>query len=54
MVNYDTEYAQNITLDFYDNYDMRVIQKGETSYVDTDCLTLTMGAGEGVLIVIEN
>lgn len=54
VVNYDTEYAQNITLDFYDNYDMRVIQKGETSYVDTDCLTLTMGAGEGVLIVIEN
>lgn len=54
VVNYDTEYAQNITLEFCDDYDMRVVQKGETSYVDTDCLTLTMGAGEGVLIVIEN
>lgn len=54
VVNYDTEYAQKITLDFYDNYNMRVIQKAETSYVDTNSLTLTMNAGEGVLIVIEN
>ena len=54
VVNYDTEYAQKITLDLYDNYNMRVIQKAETSYVDTNSLTLTMNAGEGVLIVIEN
>ncbi len=54
VVNYDTEYAQKITLDFYDNYNMRVIQKAETSYVDTNRLELTMNAGEGVLIVIEN
>lgn len=54
VVNYDTEYAQAITLDFYDNYNMRVIQKAETSYVDTNRLELTMNAGEGVLVVIEN
>ena len=54
VVNYDTQYAQEITLDFYSNYNMRVIQKAETSYVDTSSLTLTMNAGEGVLVVIEN
>ena len=54
VVNYDTEYAQTINLDFYDHYNMRVIQKGETSYVDANRLELTMNAGEGVLVVIEN
>jgi hypothetical protein len=33
---------------------MRVIQKAETSYVNTNQLNLTMNAGEGVLVVIEN
>ena len=54
VVNYDTEYAQTITLDFYDHYNMRVVQKAETSYVDANRLELTMNAGEGVLIVIED
>lgn len=54
VVNYDTEYAQEITLDFYDSYNMRVVQKAETSYVNTNSLTLQVHAGDGVLIVIEN
>ena len=54
VVNYDTEYAQKITLDFYDSYNMRVVQKAETSYVNTNSLTLQVHAGDGVLIVIEN
>lgn len=54
VVNYDTEYAQEITLDFYDKYNMKVVQKAEESYVNAKSLTLTMNAGEGVLIVVEN
>ena len=33
---------------------MKFVQKAEESYVKADSLTLTMNAGEGVLIVIEN
>lgn len=53
VVNYDAEYAQDIKLDFYDNYKMQVTQAGETEYVDTSTLTLKMKAGDGVLIVIQ-
>jgi hypothetical protein len=53
VVNYDNEYAQKVTLEFWDNYDMKVIQNAETEYVNTDNLKLTMEAGEGVLIVME-
>lgn len=53
VVNYDIEHAQKITLDFSDNYAMKVVQEAEESYVATDSLTLTMKAGEGVLIVME-
>ncbi len=54
VVNYDFEYAQEISLDFYDSYNMRVVQNAETSYVNADNLTLTIYPGEGVLIVMEN
>lgn len=54
VVNYDTEYAQEIKLDFYHKYNMRVVQDGETSYVNASSLKLTMKAGEGVLIVMED
>ena len=53
VVNYDNEYAQKVTLDFWDNYDMKVVQNAETKYVNTDALKLTLAAGEGVLIVME-
>lgn len=53
VVNYNMEYAQNIVLDFADSYKLTVIQNAETSYVETDSLTLDMLAGEGVLIVVE-
>lgn len=53
VVNYDTEYAQKITLDFFDKYNMKVVQKAEEKFVNTDSLELTMSAGEGVLVVME-
>lgn len=53
VVNYDTEYAQKIVLNFADNYDMSVTQNAEKTYVNTKTLELTMAAGEGVLVVIE-
>ena len=53
VVNYNRDYAQKITLDFADAYKMTVIQNGETSYAETNQLTLDMLAGEGVLIVME-
>ncbi len=52
VVNYDTEYAQKIKLDFFDRYDMTVIQKAEKKYINASSLELTMSAGEGVLIVM--
>ena len=54
VVNYEHEYAQNITLNFADNYDMTVTQDAEKSYVNTKSLELTLKAGEGVLVVIES
>lgn len=53
VVNYDTEYAQDITLDFYDTYKIRVSHLAETEYMETDCLTIPMEAGDGALIVFE-
>lgn len=53
VVNHDCEYAQDITLDFYDSYNLQVIQDGETKYVNADSLTLQMKAGDGALIVVQ-
>ncbi len=53
VVNYDSDYAQNINLDFQDSYKMEVVQNGESKYVQTNKLELQMKAGEGVLIVME-
>lgn len=53
VVNYDTEYAQNIALDFDNNYRFKVIQNAETSDYQADVLNLNMRAGEGVLVVME-
>lgn len=53
VVAYDREYAQNITLTFQDDYNFSVIQDGQKAYYNGGELTLTMRAGEGVLIVFE-
>ena len=53
VVNYDMEYAQNITLHFNEKHNITMTQAAETSYVNTNALTLDMAAGEGVLLVIE-
>lgn len=53
VVNYSTEYAQHITLNFNETQNIRQIQNAETSYVKAKNLTLDMAAGEGILLVLE-
>lgn len=53
VVNYETEYAQKITLDLVDAFNVTLIQNAEVSRVNVDSLTLDMGAGEGVLVVFD-
>ena len=53
VVNYETEYAQKITLKLQDSYDMTIIQSTEESHVNTKNLTLDVKAGEGALIVFD-
>ncbi len=53
VVNYDYEYAQEITLDWYDTCKFSVTQDGEKEAYQGDHLTLSMRAGEGALIVFE-
>lgn len=53
VVNYSTEYAQKITLQFNGTQNIRMIQAAETSYVSAKNLELDMAAGEGVLLVVE-
>ena len=53
VVNYDMEYAQNITLTFQDSYKFSVVQNAQKSYYEGGQIDLAMQAGEGVLIVFE-
>lgn len=53
VVNYDYEYAQNITLHFNDTHNVTVTYDAKSSHVRTDELTLTMQAGRGALVVFE-
>lgn len=53
VVNYDYEYAQNITLHFNDTHNVSVTYEAETTYESTDELTLTMQAGRGALVVFD-
>lgn len=53
VVNYSMKYAQNITLHFNEQHNIKQVQNAETSYVKAKDLTLDMAAGEGVLLVIE-
>lgn len=53
VVNYETEYAQKVTLNLYDSYNMKIVQNTETSRVNTNQLVLDMKPGTGVLVVFE-
>ena len=53
VVNYEYEYAQEVTLNLQGSYDMSIIQSAEESKVNTDTLTLDLKAGEGALIVFD-
>ncbi len=53
VVNYDTEYAQDIQLKFYDECKFSVVQDAEKRYYQGKEIKLPMQAGEGVLIVFE-
>ncbi len=53
VVNYDTKFAQNITLDFADDYDITVIQDAKEQHWSCDSLELTFKAGGSALVVFE-
>ena len=53
VVNYDTKYAQNITLDFADDYNVTVIQDAKEQHWSCDSLELTFEAGGSALVVFE-
>ena len=53
VVNYDMENAQYLNLNFRDSYDFHVVQNGVETQQSGSALTLSMNAGEGVLIVFE-
>lgn len=53
VVNYSTEYAQEIVLELGGNYKYAVTQNAQVSRYTGKGITLDMAAGEGVLIVFE-
>ena len=53
VVNYDYEYAQDITLHFNEKQNVTVVYDAETSHVSAKDLTLPMQAGHGALIVFD-
>lgn len=53
VVNYDMESAQTIELEFSTHFDFEVIQAGEVTKHAACTLSLSMEAGEGVLVVMK-
>lgn len=53
VVNYSTEYSQEISLEFHDNYKVSVIQNAETKDFQGNGITLDMLPGEGALLVFQ-
>lgn len=53
VTNYETEYAQKITLTLQDSYNMSVTQDAKLTHINGDTLELDMKAGEGVLVVFD-
>ena len=56
VVNYDTTQGatQTITLTFNGSYQYRLIQDAKTTYGNGETVTLTIPAGAGVLVVLED
>ena len=53
VTNYETEYAQKVTLHMQDSYNMSVTQNAALHRVHADTLELDMQPGEGVLVVFD-
>lgn len=53
VVNYSTDYSQEISLHFQDTYKVTVIQNTETKDVQGDGMTLDMLPGEAALLVFQ-
>lgn len=53
VVNYSEKYAQKVTLNLKDSYNLSVTQSAETTTVNTDELLLDLKAGEGALVVFD-
>lgn len=54
VVNYDRSVTQNITLTFNGSSQYRIVQDAKTTYGTGNSVTLTIPAGEGVLVVLED
>lgn len=54
VVNYDVENSQTVSLFFKDNYDYRMVKDGEASFHTGEFVTMSIPAGEAVLIVLED
>ena len=53
VTNYERTYAQKITLNLHDKYDVDVTVNGKVSNLTTNKLVLDLKAGEGALVVFE-
>lgn len=53
VVNFEEHFAQHVTLNLHDAYNMSITQNAETTTVNTNKLILDLKAGEGVLVVFD-
>ena len=53
VVNFEEHFAQHVTLNLQDAYNMSITQNAETTTVNTNKLILDLKAGEGVLVVFD-
>lgn len=53
VVNYEEAYAQKVTLNLHDSYNLSVTQETKVSKVNTNQLILDLQPGEGVLVVFD-
>lgn len=53
VVNYEENYAQKVTLNLQDSYNVTITQNAEISRLNTKSLELDMQPGDGVLVVFD-
>ena len=53
MNNSLTNHRGQVTLNFDNNYEYEVIQRGITNGIIAESFTLTLEAGEGALVVVK-